>query len=106
MQMTILDEHVVGDAPDDAVAVEIAHRYPTHRDPIALIQANGAIVERALVDHFIVGLVAIDSEVLDDDVRDTGALEQREIRGDLGITVQMETLLQAAIEFEAIPQRG
>ena len=76
VQMTVLHEHVVGNAPDDAVAIEIAHRHPTHRDAIAFIQANGAIVERALVDHFVVRLVAINREVLDDDISDAGALKQ------------------------------
>ena len=76
VQMTVLNEHVVRNAPDDAVAIEIAHRHSAHRDAIAFIQANGAIVERALVDHFIMGLVAIDREVLDDDISDAGALKQ------------------------------
>ena len=106
MQMTVLDQHIVGNAPDDAVAVEISHRHPAHRNAIAFIQANGPVVERALVDHFIVGLVAINGEVLDENVRDAGALEQREIGGDLGITLEMETFFQAAIEFEAIAGRG
>src|SRR5437773_9375098 len=106
IKMTILDQHIMGDAPNDAVTVEIAHRHPTHRDAIAFIQANGAIVERALVEHFIAGLVAIDSDVLDDDIRDARALQQREIRGDFRVAVEMETLFQAAIEFETIAGRG
>ena len=40
--------------------------------------------------------------IVDDSVSDAGALEQREIRGDFGVALQMKTLLQAAIEFEAI----
>ena len=64
-QMAILDPHVVGDAPDDAVAVEVARRDLAHRDAITLIQANAAIVKRPPVDHFIMGLVAIDGDVFD-----------------------------------------
>jgi hypothetical protein len=33
-------------------------------------------------------------------------LKQREIRGDSRIPIEVETLLQAAIEFEAIARRG
>ena len=76
VQVALLHENIMRNAPDDAVAVEIAHRHPTHRDPIAFIQPNGAIVERALVDHFILRLVAIDREVLDNDISDAGALKQ------------------------------
>ena len=76
MEVTVLDQDIVGDAPDDAVAIEIAHRHPAHRDAIGFIHSNGAIVERAFVDHFVVRLVAIDREVLEDDIRHAGALKQ------------------------------
>src|SRR6185503_16271235 len=106
IQMTVLDEDIVGDAPDDAVAVKVAHSHTPHGDAITLVQANRAIVERALVDHFIVSLVAIDRDVLDDDAGNARALNQREIRGDFRIPIEVETLLEAALEFEAIARRG
>ena len=93
-------------APDDAVAVEIAHRHATDGDAIRVIETDAAIVERALVDHLVVGLVAIDGDVLDGDISDVGALKQREIRGDLGVALEVETLLQATVEFEAIARGG
>ena len=37
MQMTVLDQYVVGNTPDDAVAVEITYSHVTHGDAIAFI---------------------------------------------------------------------
>src|SRR4030095_5256398 len=37
VQMTVLYEDIVGDAPDNPVAVEIAHRHATHGDAIAFV---------------------------------------------------------------------
>jgi len=106
VQIAVLDQHVVGNAPHDAVAVRLTHSQSAQRDPIALIQANAAVVECALVNHLIPGLVAIDREILDDDVRNTCALQQREIGGDLGLALQVVPLLQAAVQFEAITRGG
>jgi hypothetical protein len=103
---TILDQHVMGNAPDDAVAVEIAHGHLTDDDAITFIQANAAIVKHSFIKHLIVSLVAIQSDVLDHDVRDAGALEQRKIGSDFRVAYEVETLTQAAIEFEAITRRG
>ena len=96
----------MGDAPDDPVTVEVARRDLAHRDAITFIEANAAIIKRAPVNHFIMGLVAIDGDVFDNHVGEAGALEKREIRGDLGIALEMETLFQAAIQFKAVPRRG
>ena len=71
-----------------------------------LVQADAAVVERAVIEHLVVGLVAIQGDVLDGDVGDVGALKQREIRGDLRIATEVEPLVQAAVEFEAIAGRG
>src|SRR5262249_50568135 len=59
VQVTILYEPVVGDAPDDAVAVEIAHHDVAHDDAIALVQANGPVIERSFVEHFIIRLISV-----------------------------------------------
>src|SRR5262249_30487455 len=106
VEMAVLHQHIVRDAPDDAVAVEVAHGHAAHGDAIAFIQANGAVVERALVEHGVLGLVAVDGDVLNDHVRDIGALDQCKIGGDLRITAQVETLLQATIQLEALARGG
>src|SRR5438093_249967 len=106
VEVTVFYEHVVRNPPDDPVAVKVAHRNIANGDAIRFVQANGAIVERTTVEHFVVGLVAIDADVLDDDIGDVGALKKREIGGDLGVALKVETLLQAAIEFETIARTG
>src|SRR5439155_19715863 len=83
VEVTVLNDHVVRNSPDDAVAVEIAHRRVTYGNAIGFVQANAAIVERATVEHFVVGLVSIDTDALDDDISDVRALKEREIGGDL-----------------------
>ena len=52
------------------------------------------------------GFVAIHRDVFNDDISDAGALQKREIGRDSGIALEMETLLQTAIEFEAISRIG
>src|SRR5205823_2136449 len=106
VEVTVLDDDVVRNPPDDAVTVEIAHRHLTHRNAIRAVQANAAIIERTAVEHFVVVLVAVNREVLNHNVSNVGALEKREIGGDLRLPGEVETLLQAAIESEAIARRG
>src|SRR5262249_2360971 len=45
-------------------------------------------------------------EVLDHDVCDASALQQRKVRGDLRFAFEMEPFFEAAIEFEAIARSG
>src|SRR2546422_6115525 len=52
---TLFRSHVVGNPPDDPVAVGVAHRHVAHCDAITFIQANAAVVERALVEHLVMG---------------------------------------------------
>src|SRR5262249_46884363 len=101
VEVALLHDDIVRNAPNDAIAVEIAHCHATDGNSIAVIEADAAIVERALVDHNVMGLVAVDGDVLDGDISDAGALKQREIRGDLGVADDVETLLEAPIEFVA-----
>src|SRR5215470_12127307 len=70
VQMALLHHDIMRNAPDDAVAVEVAHRHATDGNAIRVIETDAAIVERALVDHLVVGLVAIDGDVLDGDISD------------------------------------
>src|SRR2546422_6892038 len=65
LQVTVLYEHVVGNPPDDPVAVGVAHRHVAHCDAITFIQANAAVVERALVEHLVMGLIPIYCDTLD-----------------------------------------
>src|SRR5262245_32675518 len=84
VHVTVLYEHIVRNPPDDSIAIELADGRLTHRNAIGLIHANGAVVERAFIDHFVVSSVAVDSNVLDEDVGDIRALEQRKIRATFG----------------------
>src|SRR5205807_9637367 len=59
VQVTVLDEHLVGNAPDNAVAIKIAHRHFAYRDVIRFIQANAAVVERALVEWSLLPSIAM-----------------------------------------------
>ena len=69
---------------------------------ITFIQANAAIVKRPFIDQGILGLVAIQSDLLNHDAVDVRALEQRKVGGNLGGARKVEPFLQAAIEFEPI----
>src|SRR5260221_10536873 len=104
--MTILHEHVVGNTPDDSVAIKVANGQLTSSNPIAFVEAKGAIIKLAFVDHFVVCLVPIQSDAFEDDIGDVGALKQREIGGNLRIAFEMETFLETAVEFEAIAPSG
>src|SRR6185436_12560831 len=68
LEMTVLDEHVVRDAPDNAVTVKITHGHVAHGDMIAFIQPNAAVVERALVEHLVVRLVPVNRDALEHDL--------------------------------------
>src|SRR5205823_4760270 len=78
IEVAVFHLHIVRNAPDDAVAVEIPHCDPRYGDPTAIVQPDAAVVERPLIDHLIAGLVSIDSEILDGHIRDTGALNKCE----------------------------
>jgi hypothetical protein len=102
VQVTVFHQDVMGDAPNDAVAIEIAHRHVSHGDAIALIQADASVVEHAFIEHLVFGLVAVYGDLLDRDALDVGALQQREIGGDLGFAPEVKALTQALIELEPI----
>src|SRR5207237_1191484 len=63
VKMTILNDHVMGDSPDDPVAIEVSDGHAADGDAVALFETDAAVVERAPVKHFIVGLIAVDREV-------------------------------------------
>src|SRR4030095_5278390 len=99
--MTILDQHVVGYSPDDAVAVRIPHRHSAHRDAQTIIHSDTAVIKGTLVHHFIPGLISIDGEILDDNTHNVGALNDGEIRGDEGLTLKMKAFSKPLVELEA-----
>ena len=73
--VAVFHHDVVADLPTDAVAVVVAGRHLAHGDAIAILQEDAAGV--VAVEVVVVIAIAVQREVLDDDVGDVLAAKDR-----------------------------
>ncbi len=102
--VAVLDPHVVADLPADAVAVVVAGRHAAQGDPPAVLQEHAAGV--VAVEVGVVLLVAVQGDVLDGDVGDVLAAQDREQGRSGGVALEPEVLPQGPVELEALAGAG
>ncbi len=100
MTMAVLHRDIVADLPADAVATIIARRHASDVHLPAVLQEDAAGI--VAVQLFVVRLVAIEGEVLDPEVLDILAAEEREERGRRRTARQPGILTQGPIQLEAV----
>src|SRR5262245_45617938 len=94
----------MADLPAYSVAVIIPSGHSPDGDPVAVLHPDAAGV--VAVEIAVVGLGAIERDVLDRDAGDVLTAEQREQAFHLWFTHQPDVLAQSGIELEAIPVAG
>src|SRR5258708_3524267 len=102
IEMAVLHEDIMGNSPNDAVAIKIARGDSSPGNAIGTVEAHGAIIQSSAIEHFIVRFVPIDGDIFDHYVRDIGALDEGEVRCDLRLAFKMESLLETFIELETV----
>src|SRR5205814_2498181 len=100
LRNAILDQHVVADLPTDAVAVVVFRVNAADNNAAAILEKNAAGV--VAVEQVIVSLVAVEGEVLDDQIGNVLPTEDWKERGYRGVAELPKILPQRAIELEAI----
>ena len=102
--VTVLDRHVVADLPTDAVAVVIPRRDLPDQHVAHVLQEDAATV--VAVEVLVVLAVAVERELLDDEVLRLFARHEREERRAGRVARRPEVLPQGAIQFEAVARAG
>ena len=102
--VAVLDHDVVADLEADAVAVVVPRRHAADGEAVAVLEEDAAGV--VAVEALVVGLVAVEREVLDDDVGGPLGGQQREHRRAGRLAGEPEVLAEAGVEPEAVARAG
>ena len=76
MAVTIFDRHVVTDLPTDPVTVVVSRRHFSDQNLIDVLQEDAATI--IAIQVFIVGSIAVERQVFNDQMIDLFAGDQRE----------------------------
>src|SRR5579862_2860657 len=90
----------MADLPADAVSVVIARDYVAHGDPVAVLHPDAAAVVPVQIS--IIRFIAVDGDVLEGDIRDVLAAEQRKQCFHCRFPHEPDVLTQPGIELEPI----